>query len=74
MKKIIFTFFLFSLATFSNSNQDKYIIKDFNINKYLGTWFEIVRKENIFVTGETEGSLGSESAGGRDIFISKWTQ
>ena len=48
MKKIIFTFFLFSLATFSNSNQDKYIIKDFNINKYLGTWFEIVRKENIF--------------------------
>lgn len=48
MKKTIFIFILISITIFSKSNHEKYIIKDFNISKYLGTWFEIVRKDNIF--------------------------
>ena len=49
MKKI-FVFILFFILSTCSSNKinQELIIKDFDLSKYLGTWYEIARIDNWF--------------------------
>lgn len=47
MKKIFIIFFLLSACSKNRINQE-IIIKNFDLNRYLGTWYEIARTDNWF--------------------------
>lgn len=57
MKNKIVLFFVLSMSLTSCSGQndriDKTVVKDFNLEKYLGTWYEIVRYDHRFERGLT---------------------
>lgn len=41
--------FLVVIATaFPESNQEKYYLRDFKLQRYLGVWYEIMRKDSIY--------------------------
>ena len=48
MKKVVLILLLFFLISCSKEIDKNLVIKDFNINKYLGTWYEIARFNHIF--------------------------
>jgi len=48
MKNIIFIFILLSMGLFAADNQENFYLKDFKLDKYLGTWYEIIRKDMLF--------------------------
>lgn len=48
MKKLFLLLFLLTAPLFSKGLQENLYLKDFKLEKYLGTWYEIVRKDNFF--------------------------
>lgn len=48
MKKYILFLLLFVNSLFSKDLQEQYYLKDFRLKNYLGTWYEIVRKDHYF--------------------------
>lgn len=49
MKKIILIFIIINLSLFCKIDLAKFSLKDFDEKKILGTWYEIVKKENKYV-------------------------
>ena len=47
MKKFLFILF-FVCACAKNEIPQNFVVKNFEINKYLGTWYEIARIDNRF--------------------------
>lgn len=48
MLKHLLVFIMLITSIFSKDKQENYSIKEFKLEKYLGTWYEILRKDNIF--------------------------
>lgn len=49
MKKIfVFVLFFVLFACSNNKIDQELIIKDFDLSKYLGTWYEVARIDNWF--------------------------
>lgn len=48
MKKALLLFTIISFFIYSDEMADKFSIKDFKLDRYLGTWYEIIRKDNYF--------------------------
>lgn len=50
MGYIIILFLLTSFSIFSGTNEERYSIKEFEMSKFLGTWYEIAKNEGLFVS------------------------
>lgn len=80
MNTKIALFFVLSISisscTGQNDRVDKTVVKDFDLEKYLGTWYEIVRYDHRFERGltgvtatyslETDGTIKVVNAGYKD--------
>ncbi len=48
MKKLILILFILCSCSNRNTINQNLIVKNFDLNKYLGTWYEIARSDNWF--------------------------
>lgn len=48
MGKVFIILIILCTSNFSKDNLEKYFIKEFKLEKMLGSWYEIVRKENFY--------------------------
>ncbi|WP_319371084.1 lipocalin family protein [uncultured Ilyobacter sp.] len=66
---IFLTFFLYSLSYSWKGQEEKYGISEFQAEKYLGKWYEIVRKDHKFEKGLNNVTAHYEDLGDRKIKV-----
>ncbi|WP_321328090.1 lipocalin family protein [uncultured Ilyobacter sp.] len=66
---IFLTFFLYSLSYSWRGQEKKYGISEFQSEKYLGKWYEIVRKDHKFEKGLSNVAAQYEYLGNNKIKV-----